>query len=103
MSERARQFLPFASLKGYYDIINERKNIKEPKRVLSEEDCARLNEKLTCIKKNMMLKVTYYTGDSYDTIEGMVAKYDDVYRTVSIVKKVISFDDIYDIEGEGIK
>ena len=30
--QRAAQFMPFAALKGYYDLIRERERVAEPKR-----------------------------------------------------------------------
>ena len=35
--DRARQFMPFASLKGYFDKIREQQRIKEPKKELSTQ------------------------------------------------------------------
>ena len=36
-ADRARQFMPFASLRGYYDFIREQEREKEPRRELSED------------------------------------------------------------------
>lgn len=36
--DRARQFKPFAALKGYYDLLAERERVPEPRRVLTEEE-----------------------------------------------------------------
>lgn len=102
MSDRARQFLPFAALRGYYDLIAERERVTEPKRELSEEDAAQLSAKLLQVRKGMMVKVMYYSVDAYVTLEGMVAAMDPVFRTLTIVKTKIVFDDLLDIFGEDI-
>ena len=34
---RARQFAPFAALRGYYDLVRERERVVEPRREMSEE------------------------------------------------------------------
>ena len=40
-ADRAKQFMPFASLRGYGDAIADRETIYAPRSVLSEEDGAR--------------------------------------------------------------
>lgn len=102
MSDRAKQFMPFAALKGYYELIRRRERVTEPKRDLSEEDIARLSEQLAQVKKGMMITVTYYNVDAYETREGMVSAFDPTFQTLSIVKEKIAFDDILEINGEDI-
>lgn len=99
---RAKQFMPFASLKGYFDLIREEQRIKEPKKNLSEEEAMVLSYKLNQVKKGMVIKVRYYNIDAYETAEGIVSSFDDIFRTLTIVKKSISFDDILDITGDEI-
>ncbi|MGN1153940.1 MAG: YolD-like family protein [Candidatus Gastranaerophilaceae bacterium] len=101
--DRARQFMPFASLKGYFDKIREQQKIKEPKKELSDSEAERLSFKLNQLQKGQMITVTYYDEDAYETVEGLISNYDENFRTLTIVKTVISFDDILDINGENIK
>ena len=96
---RAKQFMPFASLKGYFDLIREEQRIKEPKKSLSEEGATVLSFKLNQVKKGILVKVTYYNVDAYETMEGIVSNFDDTFRNITVVKKMISFDDILDISG----
>lgn len=92
--DRAKQFLPFNSLRGYYDLIREKEKEVTPKRELSNDDLLELSNKLKEIKKNMMVKITYYDVDSYKTISGLVSKIDFTYKYIVIVKTKISFNDI---------
>ena len=89
--DRAKQFLPFNSLKGYYDLIREKEKEITPKRELSDEALEELSKKLLELKKNMMVKITYYDFDSYKTIIGLVSKIDMIYQNIVIVKTKISF------------
>ena len=100
--DRARQFMPFASLKGYFDKIREQEKVKEPKRELSDSEAEKLSYKLNQIKKGQMVSVTYYNKDSYETVEGLVSNFDDTFRTLTVVKTVIPFDDLMDVVGDGI-
>ena len=92
--DRAKQFLPFNSLRGYYDLIREKEKEVTPKRELSNDDLLELSNKLKEIKKNMMVKITFYDVDSYKTISGLVSKIDFTYKYIVIVKTKISFNDI---------
>ena len=96
--DRAKQFLPFNSLKGYYDLIREKEKEITPKRELSDEALEELSKKLLGLKKNMMVKITYYDFDSYKTITGLVSKIDMVYQNLIIVKTKISFKDISNLD-----
>jgi len=96
---RAKQFLPFNSLRGYYDLIKEKEKIVTPKRELSDYDIELLNNKIMSLEKNMMINVTYYDTDSYKTICGMLSKIDIEHKYLVIVKSRISFSDITNIDN----
>ena len=44
--ERAKQFMPFAALKGYEEALREKEKVMVPKVELSEEREAELNQQL---------------------------------------------------------
>ena len=97
MSDRARQFMPFSPLKGYYDLIEKCERIKEPKIELTDDMLEIISQKLNKLEKGIMIKVKYYDVDSYVEIEGIVSNIDRVYNKLTVIKTVIKFDDIYDI------
>ena len=95
--ERAKQFMPFASLRGYYSLVLEQARLKEPKKELSEDECEKISHKLNEIKKGMMIKIKYYNKDSYIEREGLVSKIDKDFQKLYVVKTEINFDDILEI------
>lgn len=95
--DRAKQFLPFNSLRGYYELIAEKEKEVIPKRDLSENDIEELSNKLKMIEKNMMIKLKYYDIDRYVDVEGIVTKIDYENNYLVIVKTKISFSDISNI------
>lgn len=99
-ANRAKQFLPFASLRGYYDQIRERQRIIEPRRERTEEDNERLSKQINQIRKGMMIKVTHYDKDAYVTTEGLVTGIDLIFRSLTLVKTKIDLDEVYAIQGE---
>ena len=101
-SDRAKQFIPFAALRGYGDFLKEKERSVEPRSELSEDEAEILSRKMSRVKCGQMLSVTYYKGDGYVTVEGLCAGLDAEKRTLSIVKTAIPLDDIRDISGEGV-
>ena len=97
MSDRARQFMPFSPLKGYYDLIEKCERIKEPKIELTEDMLEIISQKLNKIEKGIMIKVKYYDVDSYVEIEGKISNIDKIYNNLTVIKTVIKFEDISDI------
>lgn len=96
--DRAMQFLPFNSLEGYYDIINEASYVKEERKELTEDEIDNLNNKMMLIKEKMIVKITYYKDDGYQNIVGMVSFIDKALKSIRIIKTKIYFSDILNIE-----
>ena len=97
MSDRAKQFMPFAALKGFYDLIRERERVIVPKHELTDDKAAELSEIIKLVEKGKMIKVIYYSDGEYVSAEGIVTKIDLELRKLTIVKTEIDLDDIWDI------
>ncbi len=97
--ERARQFMPFAALRGYYDLIRERERVPEERRDLAQEDVERLSEVLARLKKGQMVRTRYYDRDAYVTREGVVTRIDPVAHELTVVTTRIRFEDLLEIEA----
>lgn len=95
--ERAKQFMPFAALKGYPEALQKKEKIVVPKVELSEDYQEELNRILLQVKVNDMITVTYFLKDEYLKITGMVSKIDKSARFLQIVHTKIPLDDIYQI------
>lgn len=97
-ADRAKLFMPFAALKGYYELILEQAERGEPRRELSEDDARCLNEKLKRLDKGVHARVRYYHKTAYTDISGEVSKLDITFRYLVINERRIWFDDIIDAE-----
>lgn len=97
-SDRAKQFMPFAALRGFGRYIKEQEKMCIPRRELAEDGAAELSEKLKSLKKGMMVSVVYYSGEEYLIKKGMVSAVDFEFKKLTIVKTEIEFEDIYKIE-----
>ena len=99
--ERARQFLPFNALTGYYQMIMERRRVLEPKKELSEDEIEALSEKLKSLRQHELVSITYYDKDAYITKTGLITDIDLTFRTLTVVKTKIAFQDIFDVSESG--
>ena len=89
--------MPFAALKGFYDLIRERERVIVPKHELTDDKAAELSEIIKLVEKGKMVKVIYYSDGEYVSAEGIVTKIDLELRKLTIVKTEIDLDDIWDI------
>lgn len=97
-ADRARQFMPFAALRGFEELIQKTQSEPCARHMLSEYEAEILSRKMARVERGTMLKVTHYVNGAYVTLEGMVSDIDFAMRLVRVVKTEISFDDIRDIE-----
>ena len=100
MENRAKQFVPFAAVKGYEEALRAKEKIVVEKIDLSEERKEELDFKLHQIHKNDIITVVYFYKDEYIKIEGMVSRLDIDARALKVVNTRIPFDDIYDLSVE---
>ena len=103
MENRAKQFVPFAALKGYEEALRAKEKIVVEKRELSEEKAMELDYELRQVKKNDIVKVVYFNKDEYIQLEGMVSRIDKGAQILKIVNTRISFEDIYELARAGIQ
>ena len=96
--ERARQFMPFASLRGFGELIREQERVYVPKKELSEEDAERLSKRLAFVEKGVIVRAVYYDRDAYVTVEGAVTEADHTLRYLRVIKTRIAFDDLKEIK-----
>ena len=97
LEERAKQFMPFAALKGLPDALA----VTVPKIELSEEMAEELDRKMHLLSKGKIASIVYFHKDEYVKQTGMVARIDTACRFVQIVNTKIPFEDILDVKVEG--
>ena len=100
--ERAKQFMPFAALKGYPEALKKREKIVVPKKELSEEYQEELDRKLRQVKKKDIITVVYFCQGEYVKQTGMVSRIDKTARVLKVVNTKIYFDEIMDLEYDRI-
>ena len=79
-------------------MINETRTEKVEKRETTQEQERILNEKISKIKKHDVVKIVFYDNGADVSTKGAVTAIDVVLREITIVKKRISFEDIWEID-----
>lgn len=95
--ERAKQFMPFAALHGFEEIIREKETVHIVKHELTSEEAKILDEIVSNLKKGDLVQVEYYSSDRYVKTEGVITALDLVFKKLRIVKTEIPFENLRDI------
>ena len=98
IEERAKQFMPFAALRGLPDALAAKEKVLVPKVELSPEMEEELDRRMHLINKGKMVTVIYFQKGEYIKITGLVARIDETSRLLQIVNTKIRFEDILQIE-----
>ena len=98
---RASKYLPFDSLKGLKEAIEQEDyRVQKRKRpYMSEEEKFQMNLILfECYSKNRAIVLYYYEKDALKEYRGVIKKIDVLNRQIILLpKKKFSLDDIYRI------
>ena len=98
IEERAKQFMPFAALRGLADALAAKEKVLVPKIELSPEMAEELDRQMHLIAKGKMATVVYFNNGEYIKITGLVARIDETSRILQIVNTKIPFADILQVE-----
>lgn len=98
-SARAKQFMPFAALRGLTEALEQKEKITVPKVELSEDKAQELDRKMHQLQTGQMVTVVYFHCGEYLQVTGLVARIEPSSRMLQVVNTKISFDDIVDVEG----
>lgn len=97
IENRAKQFMPFAALKGLPEALAEKEKVVVPKIELSPESEEELNYKMHQVELGDIIDVIYFNNNEYLKITGKVARIDEGCKILQIVNTKIPFDSILDI------
>lgn len=97
-ADRARQFMPFAALKGYTDMAHEREQAAYAKHELTAEEARVLSETMSGLSKGDSVRVTRYEHGARRVVEGVVSCKDETLKTIRIGSIDIAFGHIEAIE-----
>ncbi|MGN0336817.1 MAG: hypothetical protein ACI4EE_04920, partial [Lachnospiraceae bacterium] len=105
VGHRAKQFAPFAALRGFEESVRKKEILYEVRKDLSEEKKQELDRKLQYLSTGMWTQVTYFVESpefpgkgNHHTIEGKVDFFDpQIYLRIGDTEIPVS--DITDLSG----
>ena len=98
-SQRAKQFMPFAAVKGLEEsIAREEQGLKRGERPeFGEEKVDAVNAILCRLRKGMSVSVQIYSCGQCREVKGQVERIDLALRELTVNGIRIGFDDIIDL------
>ena len=98
-SRRAKQFMPFDALRGLKEAIAAKERVTEPRRCLSDDTIAEINDVLLNLQKGQIITVVYYGiyEQAYLQLTGPVVKVDPYWHSIQIDRISIDFSEIYEL------
>ena len=104
--KRAKQFAPFAALRGLEEIVRKQEIVYEPRKILSEEQKCGLDRKLKMLTCGMKVQATYFEENSekksegqYHTISGTVEFFDPSIH-LRIDDTIIQVVNLFNLSGD---
>lgn len=102
--QRAKQFMPFAALKGFEEKIRLAEFHPVDKIEFFDDAAEELDRRLRTVRPGDMISIIYYQktprGGTYLRRTGMVSNIDLIDRTLTVVKERIPFSDLYELRIE---
>ena len=106
VGRRAKQFAPFAALRGLDETVRQQEILYEPRKVLSEEKQNELDMKLNILTCGRKIQVTYFIRSQknpligqYHTITGNI-EFFDPSSYLRIDDTEIPIQDLCDLTGD---
>lgn len=95
--QRAKQFMPFAALKGFETLLAAVARPKESRVELSEDQLEELNRTIQSLTDGNFVRVLYYSGHCYTELVGAIEMIHKTAHIMSIEGVEITFKDIKEI------
>ena len=93
-ADRAKQFMPFAALKGFEEAIEKTKKPVFDRVILGEDAQAELDAALRELRLGDQVCITFYQDREYISLSGPVTGTDGINRLIFLSGRPIPIDDI---------
>ena len=102
-ANRARQFMPFAALRGYEGLVEERERVGEARRDLTPERAEELARSVAELRRGEAVRATYYdeAREAYASTEGTLGQVDTIFGMLYVAGRSIRFRDLTAVERLG--
>lgn len=95
---RAKQFMPFAALKGFEEALSLQEKKNQQKAALDEEEIEKINRMLNKLTVGDEAKLICFRAGRYTPVNGTVRQINEHRQFLELDDTRIYFDDILKIE-----
>ena len=96
--DRAKQFMPFAALKGYDALIKKAEMSKCERRFPAEDAAEEINETIKALEPGDNVSVVWYCRGEEKSISGRLNGIDEFRKRLTINDCCIPIADIYELK-----
>ncbi|MEE5988549.1 hypothetical protein L1O48_07500 [Ligilactobacillus equi] len=101
-AERAAQFMPFAALTGYEELLAQKAEVRSSKRILASDEQEVLAQALAQVKEDLPVKVrvNYYDRKKEKEVEliGTAEKVSELDQTLLVSEQKLKLGQLYRVE-----
>lgn len=98
-ADRAKQFLPFAALKGYEEALRAKEEVVVPRPLISDDEAEMLDRRLSALKVNDMVSIVFYDKGKCLSLSSVLTRIDFEARLLRVVRTNVDISSILDIRG----
>ena len=105
VSQRAKQFMPFAAVKGLEEAILEQDQLlkRTEKIELGEERTQKINRELNHMEKGKHVSLKVYRDGRYDAVQGVVEWIDTAKGTMRVSGVLVPFESVSEFTYGDVK
>lgn len=100
VENRAKQFMPFAALRGLPEALALKEKVIVEKMELTEDMAEELDYVMKELQVGMMVTVIYFCKDEYLKKTGVLSRLDKTAKVLQVVECKIQFDDLLMVRVE---
>lgn len=97
-AERAKQFMPFAAVRGYEEAMEAREFVRVERKILGEDAQAELDAQLRSINRGDTAELIHYANGAYIKTSGTVTALNMNERYIALGEVKIRIDDLLDAQ-----
>lgn len=91
---RAKQFMPFAALKGFEEALSKQEGFCQQRAALDDEEVEKINKALMKLTVGDEARLVYFYAGRYTPVNGTVTQIDPHRQYLELDDRRVHFDDI---------
>lgn len=99
-ADRAKQFLPFAALKGFEEAVIKRQKLDFEPVILGEDAAAELDAKIRALAKGDTVRIIYYANREFKEVRGRLKAVNETSGLLELEREKIEINSMISLDKE---